>query len=121
MSTQQELEAERFIHRGMRYLTATFPEKTREMSGETLKNKLIDSCQAALDRGFETESDMMTLVDFFWRLPDGWEQAEEYRWVGEILGEKDLDNQMKIDALHDALATVQALTDDTEGDENETD
>lgn len=121
MSTQQELEAERFIHRGMRYLAATFPEKTKGMSAEALKNGLIDSCLAARERGFETESDMMTLVDFFWRLPDDWQRTGEYRWVDEILNERDLDNQMKIDALHDALATVLAVTEDAEGNENETD
>ena len=38
MSKQQELEAERFIHRAMQYLKSTFPEKTRDMDDEALKN-----------------------------------------------------------------------------------
>ena len=52
MSTQEELEAERFIHRGMQYLKTTFPEQTAEMDDEVLKNKLIDGCQLALSHGF---------------------------------------------------------------------
>lgn len=122
MSKQQELEAERFIHRAMQYLKSTFPEKTRDMDDESLKNKLIDDCQTALEHRFDTESDMMLVVDFLWRLPADYAASPEYEWVAEILASADMDNEMKIDALHDALAAVEALAQtENEGDEHEED
>ena len=36
---QEELEAERFIHRALQYLKSSFPEKTQEMDDEEIKNK----------------------------------------------------------------------------------
>lgn len=119
MSTQEELEAERFIHRAMKYLKSTFPEKTQEMDDETLKNKLIDSCQSALEFGFDTEADMMLVVDFLWRLPADYTDNPEYEWVNDILTSEDMDNEMKIDSLHNAFAMVQALRED-EADNHET-
>ena len=112
MSKQEELEAERFIHRAMKYLVSTFPEKTKEMDDETLKNKLIDDCQTALEYGFDTESDMMLIVDFLWRLPADYANLPEYEWVKDILTSEDMDNEMKIDSLHNAFATIQALEED---------
>ena len=112
MSTQEELEAERFIHRGMQYLKTTFPEQTAEMDDEVLKNKLIDGCQLALSHGFETEADVMLLVDFLWRLPDGAAESSDYEWMDEILSSGDMDNEMKIDALYNAFAITTAVKED---------
>lgn len=112
MSTQEELEAERFIHRGMQYLKTTFPEQTAEMDDEVLKNKLIDGCQRALSHGFETEADVMLLVDFLWRLPDGAAESSDYEWMDEILSSDDMDNEMKIDALYNAFAITTAVKED---------
>ena len=53
-TTKQDLEAERFIHRAMKYLTASFPEQAAAMDAETLKNKVIDDCEYALSYGYET-------------------------------------------------------------------
>lgn len=119
MSKQEELEAERFIHRAMKYLKSTFPEQTKEMDDETLKNKLIDDCQTALEYGFDTESDMMLVVDFLWRLPAGYADQPEYEWVREILTSEDMDNEMKIDSLHNAFAMVKALEEDEADDSEE--
>lgn len=118
MSKQEELEAERFIHRAMKYLKSTFPEQTKEMDDETLKNKLIDDCQTALEYGFDTESDMMLIVDFLWRIPADYAARPEYEWVGEIFTSEDMDNEMKIDSLHNAFAMIQALEAD-EGNEDD--
>jgi len=112
MSTQEELEAERFIHRGMQYLKATFPDETAKLDDDALKNKLIDGCQFALAHGFETEADVMMLVDFLWRLPDGASESPDYEWMGEILSSDDMDNEMKIDALHNAFAITTAVKED---------
>lgn len=112
MSTQEELEAERFIHRGMQYLKTTFPEQTAEMDDEVLKNKLIDGCQLALSHGFETEADVMLLVDFLWRLPDRALDNADYEWIDEILSSDDMDNEMKIDALYNAFAITTAVKED---------
>ncbi|MBO4644587.1 MAG: hypothetical protein J5716_08285 [Alphaproteobacteria bacterium] len=119
MSTQEELEAERFIHRAMQYLKSTFPEKTREMDDECLKNKLIDDCQVALEYGFDTEADMMIIVDLLWRIPQNYAEKAEYEWVNEILTSSDMDNEMKISSLHNALALTSALEEDAEN-HNET-
>lgn len=119
MSKQEELEAERFIHRAMKYLKSTFSEQTKEMDDETLKNKLIDDCQTALEYGFDTESDMMLVVDFLWRLPAGYADQPEYEWVREILTSEDMDNEMKIDSLHNAFAMVKALEEDEADDSEE--
>ena len=112
MSTQEELEAERFIHRGMQYLKATFPDEAAKLNDDALKNKLIDGCQFALAHGFETEADVMMLVDFLWRLPDGASESPDYEWMSEILSSNDMDNEMKIDALHNAFAITTALKED---------
>ena len=112
MSKQAELEAERFIHRAMQYLRSTFREQTRDTDDETLKNKLIDDCQTALKYGFDTESDMMMIVDFLWRLPADYTDRSEYEWVQDILTSEEMDNEMKIDALHNAFAMVCALQED---------
>ena len=108
MSRQEELEAERFIHHGMQYLKSTFPEKTQEMDDEDLKNKLIDDCQVALEYGFDTEADMMLIVDLLWRIPQNYAEKAEYEWVREIMASSDMNNEMKIDSLHNALALVTA-------------
>ena len=108
MSKQEELETERFIHRAVQYLKATFPEKTAEMDEDNLRNKVIDDCQTALDHGFETETDIMLLVDFLWRLPDDYAENPEYGWVFEALADTDMDNKMKVDSLHNALAVFMA-------------
>ncbi len=118
MSTQEELEAERFLHRAIKYLQSTFPDTVKEMDDETLKNKLIDHCQTALEYGFDTEADMMMVVDFLWRIPADYDQLPEYEWVKEILASQDMDNEMKIDSLHNAFATIKALEED-EKDETE--
>ena len=73
----------------MQYLKTTFPEQTAEMDDEVLKNKLIDGCQLALSHGFETEADVMLLVDFLWRLPDGAAESSDYEWMDEILSSDD--------------------------------
>lgn len=118
MSTQEELEAERFIHRGMQYLKSTFPDETAKLDDDALKNRLIDGCQFALARGFETEADVMLLVDFLWRLPDGALDNADYEWIDEILSSDDMDNEMKIDALHNAFAITTAVKgDESDGQE----
>lgn len=116
MSTQEELEAERFVHRGMKYLKSTFPEETKEMDDEMLKNRMIDGCQFALEYGFDTEADMMMIVDFLWRLPENFADMEQYSWVAEILKSEDMDNDMKIESLHNAYAMTKAIEED-EGEE----
>ena len=103
----------------MKYLKSTFSEQTKEMDDETLKNKLIDDCQTALEYGFDTESDMMLVVDFLWRLPAGYADQPEYEWVREILTSEDMDNEMKIDSLHNAFAMVKALEEDEADDSEE--
>jgi len=119
MSTQEELEVGRFIHRAMQYLKSTFPEKTEEMDDEMLKNKLIDDCQTALEYGFDTESDMMLIVDLLWRIPENYAEKPEYEWVTEIMASPDMDNDMKIDSLHNALALIEAMEEEA-GDQDET-
>ena len=118
MSTQKELETERFIHRAVQYLKATFPEKTEGTDEDDLRDAVIDDCQTALDSGFETEADIMLLVDFLWRLPSGYAENPAYGWVAEILADADMDNKMKVDALHNALAVFMAADSDTD-DEKE--
>ncbi len=119
MSKQEELETERFIHRATQYLNATFPEKTEEMSEDDLRDKVIDDCQTALDHGFETEADIMLLVDFLWRLPSDYTDNGEYGWVTEILADADMDNKMKVEALHNALAVFIAADNDAEDEKEE--
>lgn len=104
-----ELEAERFLHRAMKYLKSTFPAETQGEEDETLRNELIEACQFAIEHGFESESDVMSLVDLQWRLPRGFESNPETEWVEEILSDSELDNTMKIDALHNAYASYAAL------------
>ena len=118
MSKQEKLETERFIHRAVQYLKAIFPDKTETMNEDDLRDKLIDDCQTALDYGFETEADIMLLVDFMWRLPSGYAENPAYGWVAEILADADMDNKMKVDALHNALAVFMAADSDTD-DEKE--
>ena len=118
MSTQEELEAERFIHRALQYLKSSFPEKTQEMDDEEIKNKLIDGCQIASEYGFDTEADMMLIVDLLWRIPQDYAEKPEYEWVNEIMASPYMDNEMKIDSLHNALALVTAMEEDT-GDQDE--
>lgn len=119
MSTQEELEAERFIHRALQYLKSSFPEKTRGADDEDLKNKLIDGCQVALEYGFDTEADMMLIVDLLWRLPEDFAERQEFEWVKEIMASPDMDNEMKIDSLHNALAMTEAM--EEAGEQDETD
>lgn len=114
MSKQEELEAERFVHRGMQYLKTTFPERTSDMDDNTLKNKLIDGCQYAMGYGFETEADIMTVVDVLWRLPEDATDNPNYDWVKEILASDDMDNETKIDALHNAFALTTAIQEEGE-------
>ena len=38
MSTQEELEAERFLHRAIKYLQSTFPDTVKEMKIDALHN-----------------------------------------------------------------------------------
>lgn len=118
MSTQEELEAGRFIHRAMQYLKSTFPEKTKRMDDDTLKNTLIDHCQIALEYGFDTEADMMLIVDLLWRIPEDFADRPEYEWVKDILASEDMNNDMKIDSLHNALALVMAMEEE-EADETD--
>ena len=119
MSKQAELETERFIHRAVQYLNATFPEITERMDEDDLRDKVIDDCQTALDYGFETEADIMLLVDFLWRLPAGYAENPEYGWISEILTDADMDNKMKIDSLHNALAVFMAAESDTDDGKDE--
>lgn len=119
MPTQEELEAGRFIHRAIQYLKSAFPEKTNELDDEALKNRLIDDCQIALEYGFDTEADMMLIVDLLWRIPQDFAEKPEYEWVTEIMASPDMDNNMKIDSLHNALALTTALEEEAE-DQNET-
>lgn len=116
MSKQEELEAERFIHRGIQYLHSTFPEKTEGMDDDDLKNQLIDYCQIALGVGFETEADVMQVVDILWRLPEGFSEDEEYEWVSEILASEDMENEFKLESLRNAYALSEALKEE-EADE----
>ncbi|MBR1778201.1 MAG: hypothetical protein IJ752_06430 [Alphaproteobacteria bacterium] len=120
MSTQEELEAGRFVHRAMQYLKSAFPQETKEMDDETLKNKLIDSCQVALEYGFDTEADMMLIVDLLWRLPEDYRNRPEYEWATEIMASEDMDNETKIDSLHNALALLTALQEEDAADPNKT-
>ena len=114
MSTQEELEAGRFIHRAMQYLKSTFPEKAKEMDDEALKNKLIDHCQIALEYGFDTEADMMLIVDLLWRVRDDYAARPEYEWVNDIMTSEDMNNEMKIDSLHNALALIMAMEEEAD-------
>lgn len=109
MSTQKELEAERFVHRGMQYLRATFAEETAEMTDDVLKNKFIDYCQFAVSHGFESEAEVMTLVDLLFRMPQDALDNPNYDWVKDILLSEDMDNEMKIDALYNAFALTTAM------------
>lgn len=109
MSKQEELEAERFIHHGMQYLRTTFPEKANELDDNALKNKLIDDCQYAMSFGFESEAEIMMIVDILWRLPQDAMDNPNFDWVKEILGSDDLDNETKIDSLHNAFALTSAV------------
>ena len=84
-----------------------------------MKNKLIDDCQTALKYGFDTESDMMLVVDFLWRLPAGYADQPEYEWVQDILTSEEMDNEMKIDALHNAFAMVCALQEDEQSEKEQ--
>ena len=120
MSTQEELEAGRFLHRAIQYLKSTFPEKTEGMDDEVLKNKLIDGCQVALEYGFDTEADMMLIVDLLWRIPEDYAARPEYEWVNDIMASEDMDNEMKIDSLHNALALVTAMEEDEAEGQDET-
>ena len=119
MSKQEELETERFIHRAVQYLRAVFPDKTEQMDEDDLRDKLIDDCQTALDHGFETEADIMLLIDFLWRLPAGYAGDPEYGWVFEVLNDTDMDNKMKIDSLHNAWAVCLAAQSDAEDKKEE--
>lgn len=109
MSTQKELEAERFVHRGLQYLRTTFADQTADMTDDALKNRFIDLCQFAVAHGFESEADVMTLVDLMFRLPQDALDNPNYEWVKEILLSDDMDNAMKIDALYNAFSLVTAL------------
>lgn len=120
MSTQEELEAGRFLHRAIQYLKSSFPEKTEGMDDEVLKNKLIDGCQIALEYGFDTEADMMLIVDLLWRIPEDYALRPEYEWVNEIMASGDMDNEMKISSLHNALALVTAMEEDEAEGQDET-
>jgi hypothetical protein len=111
---QAELEAGRFIHRGMKYLRASFPERTRDYDDDSLKNTLIDQCRYALENGFETERDVMSLVDLQWRLPEDFRTNEKTAWVHEILSDPDMDVSLKIEALQSAFAMFLALAEETE-------
>lgn len=62
---------------------------------------------------------MMLVVDFLWRLPAGYADQSEYEWVREILTSEDMDNEMKIDSLHNAFAMVKALEEDEADDSEE--
>ena len=108
MSTQKELEAERFVHRGMQYLRSTFADQTADTTDEVLKNRFIDLCQLAISHGFESEADVMTIVDFLFRLPQDAPESPDYEWVKDILLSEDMDNAMKIDALYNAFALLTA-------------
>ena len=109
MSTKSQLEAERFLHRALNYLKTNFPEKAEDLSENILKDKLISSCQTAWNYGFETQIEMMMIVDFLWRLPVEYTGQEEYKWIEEIMSSKDMDNKTKIDTLHHTLQVFNAL------------
>lgn len=115
-TTKQDLEAERFLHRAMKYLTASFPERSAAMDAETLKNKVIDDCEYALSYGYETERDVMGLVDFLWRLPSDFRKDPQYGWVEEILSDKDSDAELKTESLQNAYALFTAAAEQGEAD-----
>lgn len=119
-TTKRELEAERFIHRGMQYLRSAFPAQTDAMDDDALKNRLIDDCEFAMAHGFETERDVMGLVDLLWRLPEGFKQNPDYAWVKEILCDDGMDSVLKTEALQNAYAMFEALAENGEGENDGT-
>ncbi len=118
--TKQELEAERFVHRGMRYLRETFPTETKAMDDGVLKNRLINDCEFVMAYGFETERDVMGLVDLLWRLPEDFKANPDYGWVEEILSDKEMDASLKTEALQNAYALFAAVAESGKGENDGT-
>ena len=76
----------------------------------------LHDCEYALSYGYETERDVMGLVDFLWRLPSDFRKDPQYGWVEEILSDKDSDAELKTESLQNAYALFTAAAEQGEAD-----
>ena len=86
---EENIDAAEFLKNGMMYLRQMFPEITDAMSEKELRNKLIDQAEFILDRGFETQAEVMMIVDLLWRLPEDALENPNFDWLKEILNDTD--------------------------------
>ncbi|MCQ2914697.1 MAG: hypothetical protein MJ247_05840 [Alphaproteobacteria bacterium] len=117
---EKNIDASEFLKNGMMYLRQMFPEITDAMSEKELRNKLIDQAEFILDRGFETQAEVMMIVDLLWRLPEDALENPNFDWLKEILNDKNMNGKEKIHAIQ--VAAVMRMNaenhiDDAHGEE----
>lgn len=117
---EKNINAAEFLKNGMLYLRQMFPEIADAMTDKELRNKLIDQAEFALDRGFETQAEVMMIVDLLWRLPDDALENPNFDWLKEILNDKEMNGKEKIHAIQVAAVmrmNAENHTDDAHGEE----
>lgn len=97
-----EFDAKQFVINGITYLRKTFPEKTSTMTDDELKNKFIDQAEFLMTYDFDKQSELMTVVDILWRLPDNALESPSFKWLREIIMDDNASTTQKIENLNQA-------------------